>query len=251
MIHSIQELIWLFIIYAFLGWCLEVIYAQVHLGKFVNRGFLNGPYCPIYGVGVIIILSVLDQFRGNIPVLFIGSVLLTTFLELVTGYVLERIFNQKWWDYTDEPYNLKGYVCLAQSLIWGLACIFVVYVVQPIVNGFVKFASNDVGDLVQIFLIIVILLDIVITILALLKAKHVYKALTDIGEKIRGLSDTVGKNISNNTKNAIKTGDKNLQELEQLKNKYQAIIEKKIFGYQRITKAFPKLRSIKPKKPKF
>lgn len=248
--HSLSELIWLFIIYAFLGWCLEVIYAQVHLGKFVNRGFLNGPYCPIYGFGMVVILLVLENFKGNIPVLFIGSVILTTVIEFGTGFILERIFNQKWWDYTDEPYNLKGYVCLSQSLIWGVACVFVVYVVQPLVNGLINFASGDIGGIVQILLCGVILIDVILTIFALLKAKITYRLLTDIGEKIRGLSDVVGKNISDNTKNAMKIGDKNLQELEQLKNKYQAIIEKKVFGYQRIVKAFPKLSSIKPKKPK-
>lgn len=249
--HSPSELIWLFIIYAFLGWCLEVIYAQVHLGKFVNRGFLNGPYCPIYGFGMVIILLVLENFKGNIPVLFVGSVLLTTLIEFATGFILERIFNQKWWDYTENPYNIKGYVCLSQSLIWGVACVFVVYVVQPLVNGLINFASGDIGEIIKIVICAVILADVAVTVLALLKAKKIYRGLIEIGEKIKAMSDMVGKNISNNTKNAIKVGDKNLQELEQLKNKYQAIIEKKIFGYQRIVKAFPKLRTVKPKKPKF
>lgn len=227
-----------------------MIYATVHTGKFVNRGFLNGPYCPIYGFGMIVVLLILEPFKINIPILFIGSVLLTTLLELVTGYVLERIFNQKWWDYTNEPFNLKGYVCLAQSLVWGLACVFVIYVIQPFVDGFIYLASGDIGQTLKIILVVTIVIDVIITIMTLLKAKRTYRVLSDIGDKIRGLSDAVGKNISDNTKNAMKVGDKNLQELELLKKKYQALVEKRLFGYRRIVKAFPKLGSIKPKKPK-
>jgi len=242
--HSLNELIWLFIIYAFLGWCLEVVYATVHTGKFINRGFLNGPYCPIYGFGMIIVLLILEPFKINIPILFVGSVLLTSLLEFITGYVLERIFNQKWWDYTDEPYNLNGYICLGQSLVWGVACVFVIYVVQPFVDALIHLASGGVGEIIKIVICSAILSDVLVTIFALLKVKRAFRILSEIGEKIKGLSDMVGQNISNNTKSAMKAGDKNLQELETLRKKYQAIIDKKTYGYRRIIKAFPKLRSI-------
>ena len=244
MSHSLNELIWLFIIYAFLGWCLEVVYATVHTGKFINRGFLNGPYCPIYGFGMIIVLLILEPFKINIPILFVGSVLLTSLLEFITGYVLERIFNQKWWDYTDEPYNLNGYICLGQSLVWGVACVFVIYVVQPFVDALIHLASGGVGEIIKIVICSAILSDVLVTIFALLKVKRAFRILSEIGEKIKGLSDMVGQNISNNTKSAMKAGDKNLQELETLRKKYQAIIDKKTYGYRRIIKAFPKLRSI-------
>ena len=122
---------WIFIMYAFVGWCCEVIFAALCDGKFVNRGFLAGPVCPIYGFGVLIVVCVLNPIKDNIFVLFIGSVLLTSALEFAAGWALERFLHQKWWDYTDIPFNIKGYVCLKFSLLWGLACVFVVKLVHP------------------------------------------------------------------------------------------------------------------------
>lgn len=98
--------LWIFFVYAFLGWCTEVGYAALRTGRFVNRGFLNGPVCPIYGFGVIIVLWVLEPLAEHILLLFLGSVVLTSALEWVTGLVLEKLFHQRWWDYSDEPFNV-------------------------------------------------------------------------------------------------------------------------------------------------
>lgn len=248
MTYALIDLIWIFVIYAFLGWCLEVIYAAVTLGKFVNRGFLNGPFCPIYGFGLIVVLTILEPFKANLLLLFVGSVLLTTALELITGLILERIFNQKWWDYTDIPYNFMGYVCLGQSLAWGLACVFVIYILQPFINNFIEFTNNDFGRMTLSFIIALIALDVIVTLIVLLNLKKKYILLKEVSEKIRNLSNVVGRNISDNAKNAIKAKDRNLQELELLRRRYQSILEEKAVGYRRILKAFPKLRSVKPKK---
>ena len=118
MIFSAYQLVFFFFIYAFLGWCTEVIYACVNSGKFVNRGFLNGPYCPIYGFGVVAVVMCIYPAKDNLHVLFFGSVILTTALEFITGFILEKIFNEKWWDYSDEHFNIKGYICLKFSLMW-------------------------------------------------------------------------------------------------------------------------------------
>ena len=117
--------LWIFFIYAFLGWCTEVSYAALVSGRFVNRGFLNGPVCPIYGLGVVLVMACLEPFRDNLLLLFVCSVLLTSLLEWITGFVLEKLFHQRWWDYSNEPFNLGGYVCLRFSIAWGLACVFV------------------------------------------------------------------------------------------------------------------------------
>lgn len=248
--YSLITILWLFVIYAFLGWCLEVIYATVHTGKFVNRGFLNGPYCPIYGVGMIIVIILLVPFKINLPVFLIGSVIVTTILELVTGYILERIFNQKWWDYSMNPFNLNGYVCLGQSLVWGVGSIFVIYILQPFVDNFINVMSGDIGRVVLIFILIVFVSDIVITITALFKVKKYSRVLDEVGDRIKSLSDSVGKNISDGAINAMKFGDKNKQELDNLKERYQIISDKYIFNYRRLVKAFPSLRPIKNKKIK-
>ena len=117
---SVYQLLWYFFIYAVLGWCVEVIFCTATTGQWVNRGFLNGPLCPIYGFGMVIVLLCLIPLQGSLPLLFLGSFLLTSALELVTGFVLKKAFHTTWWDYSDQPFNLGGYVCLGFSLAWGL-----------------------------------------------------------------------------------------------------------------------------------
>lgn len=114
---NLYEAVWIFLIYAFLGWCCEVAFAAVNKGKFVNRGFLNGPVCPIYGFGMLIVVLCLWSLRDKPFLLFLGSAALTTALEFVTGFVLERFFHDKWWDYSDMPFNVKGYICLKFTVL--------------------------------------------------------------------------------------------------------------------------------------
>ena len=130
--QNFYELVWIFIIYAFIGWCTEVSYAALDRGIFVNRGFLNGPYCPIYGCGVVIVVAALTPLKDNLLILFAGSFLLTSILEYITGFILEKVFHNKWWDYSNKPFNLHGYVCLKFSIYWGLACTFIMDVIHPI-----------------------------------------------------------------------------------------------------------------------
>ena len=91
--YSIYELLWLFFIYAFFGWCIEVVFCGLNEGHFINRGFLNGPVCPIYGVGGVIVVLCLTPIKDNIFLLFVGSALLTSILELITGFALDKIFH--------------------------------------------------------------------------------------------------------------------------------------------------------------
>ena len=128
--YSWFQILWYFYIYGFLGWCSEVAFAAVAHGKFVNRGFLNGPVCPIYGFGMSLVLLVLLPFSDNIPLLFIGGALLTSAIELVGGWALKKFFHTTWWDYSDQPFNLGGYICLKFSILWGLCVVVVIRIVH-------------------------------------------------------------------------------------------------------------------------
>lgn len=139
------QFLWIFFVYAFLGWCTEVSYAALRTGKFVNRGFLNGPVCPIYGCGVVVVLAGLEPLKGNFVLLFLGSVVLTSVLELATGFVLEKLFRQRWWDYSDKPFNLGGYICLEFSIMWGFACLFVVDILHPSIEFFIRLIPHTLG----------------------------------------------------------------------------------------------------------
>lgn len=105
---TFYELLWYFAIYSFLGWCMEVVFCTVRTGKLVNRGFLNGPVCPIYGFGMVIVLAVLGRFSDNVALLFFGGMALTSALELAGGWALKRFFHTTWWDYSDKPMNLAA-----------------------------------------------------------------------------------------------------------------------------------------------
>ena len=105
---SLYQLVWMFFVYAFMGWCAEVAFAGLRYGRFVNRGFLNGPICPIYGFGLVGVIYLLIDLKDNLFILFLGSVIVTTVIEHITGWVLEKLFHAKWWDYTNNRFNIHG-----------------------------------------------------------------------------------------------------------------------------------------------
>ena len=115
--YSFYEYLAFFVIYAFLGWCAEVIFNTINTGHFVNRGFLSGPVCPIYGFGMVIVVFCLTPLQKNWMLLFFGSMFLTSALEWITGYVLKKVFHTSWWDYSNQPFNLGGYICLRFSIL--------------------------------------------------------------------------------------------------------------------------------------
>ena len=142
---SIYYSILYFFVYGFLGWCTEVIFAAFKQHRFVNRGFLNGPICPIYGVGVTLVIACLEAFQSNLLLLYISSVILVTVLEGVTGWAMDKLFHNKWWDYSKLPFNIGGYVCLLFSLIWGVACVFIVYFVHPLIHQVLSLIPHTAG----------------------------------------------------------------------------------------------------------
>ena len=165
--YSIYELLWLFFIYAFFGWCIEVVFCGLNEGHFINRGFLNGPVCPIYGVGGVIVVLCLTPIKDNIFLLFVGSALLTSILELITGFALDKIFHARWWDYTDMPFNIGGYICLKFSIYWGLVCIALMKGIHPVILGFVRFIPHILGLVVVVFFAAVFVADVIITVITI------------------------------------------------------------------------------------
>lgn len=196
--QNFYELVWIFIIYAFLGWCTEVSYAAVDRGIFVNRGFLNGPYCPIYGCGVVIVIAALTPLKENLFLLFAGSFILTSVLEYITGFLLEKVFHNKWWDYSDKPFNIKGYVCLKFSIYWGLACTFIMDIVHPIIYKGITLIPHLPGVILLSIIMVVFTVDCAITVSTILKFNKRLKVMDDVAAQIHKLSDEIGENIYEN-----------------------------------------------------
>lgn len=174
-----------FIVYAFLGWVCEDIYCGIGKRKFINRGFLYGPYCPIYGFGALLVVYPLLMVSKHPIVVFIFGMVLTSILEYITSFVMEKLFATRWWDYSTYPFNINGRICLQNSLLFGLMALVVVYGLHPIVSRFVE--RIPLGFLV-IFLImftIFFVIDIVNTVIVLLRRKKVFLKLKEDIDELR------------------------------------------------------------------
>lgn len=251
--QNIYQAVWIFIIYAFLGWCSEVAFAAVNKGKFVNRGFLNGPVCPIYGVGMLIVVLCLWNLRDRPLLLFLGSALLTTALEFVTGFVLERFFHDKWWDYSDMPFNIKGYVCLKFTILWGLAASFIIGAIHRFIYMLIEKTPFALGVILLAVFSAAFIADFTVTLTALVKLPKKLKAMAEAERALRAVSDKIGENISDTTIAAKEKGEalaeENKPRLEELKAEYEkkkkelsAMLERN-FVQRRIFKAFPNLKN--------
>ena len=276
--------LWVFFVYAFLGWCTEVSYAATKSGKFVNRGFLNGPWCPIYGFGVVIVLAFLEPLKDNLFLLFLGSVILTSALEWLTGFLLEKLFSYRWWDYSDEPFNLSGYICLRFSLAWGFACLFVVKLLHPTVLLLIRLIPHLVGLVLLGILVVVMAIDLAATVSAIAKLNRRLALIDELAGRIREASNDFGEDLAERVLDAAEKGAdwredleelsdrlsqrreefsddldelkddfqarlearkaQNRQQLQEWKDAVQALMDKESFGQKRLLKAFPSLRSL-------
>lgn len=200
---SIYFILLYFFVYGFLGWCTEVGFAAFKTHHFVNRGFLNGPICPIYGVGVTAVITVLTPYKSDIIVLYILSVVLVTVLEGVTGWAMDKIFHNKWWDYSDMPLNIGGYVCLLFSIVWGFACLFIIYFIQPLVHDLLAFIPTIVGIILIIILGITLIADLYVTASTIFKFNRRLAAMEKIAAEMHEISEQIGQGIFEKTIRAM------------------------------------------------
>ncbi|MHB1454725.1 MAG: putative ABC transporter permease [Saccharofermentanales bacterium] len=228
---SFYQILWIFVIYSFIGWCTEVVYAASSSGRFVNRGFLNGPVCPIYGFGVLFVLLALTPLKDNLLLLFLGSVLLTSVLELITGFLLEMILDDKWWDYTDEPFNIKGYICLRFSLMWGVACVLVMIAFQPLVMGFIEMLPDAAGLVLLIFFLAAIASDLAITLASALHLKKRLRILNEVGGHLESFSVLLGEPLSGKVMVMKEKLDEGMDNLDDLKSKSKAELDELMLRY--------------------
>ena len=280
----IYHLLWFFFVYAFLGWCAEVGYAATKTGKFVNRGFLNGPWCPVYGFGVVIVLGCLEPLSGNLPLLFLGSVALTSALEWLTGFALEKLFHQRWWDYSNEPFNLTGYICLRFSLMWGFACLFVVKLLHPTVVLAVDLLPRPLGWVLLAGLCAALGVDLAATVSAIARLNRRLVLLDELAGRIREASDDLGEDLADRVLDAAERGadwkedwedlaqrlaqrraqrraalaeglddlredlqdraEASRQQLQEWRASAQELLDKSSRGQRRLLRAFPSLRSV-------
>ena len=199
---SLYHILAYFLIYSCIGWCLEVIYAAATTGQLVNRGFLNGPVCPIYGFGMIIVLFALTPLQHSILLLYIGGVILPSALELVGGWALYKIYHTRWWDYSDFPFNIGGYICLEFCLLWGVGTLVVMRIVHPVVADLVDLIPPFVGVILMCFLYAVYAVDVVATAIAASALADTLDTMEQLGDSIHAVSDAMTQLLGTTTLNA-------------------------------------------------
>ena len=175
-----------FIIYAFIGWCLEVIDKYIEFKRFVNRGFLIGPICPIYGYGVLGIVLLIGSNNEDILAVFLKSILVCSVLEYLTSYAMEKIFKARWWDYSKNKFNINGRICLNTMIPFGILGTLVILVIHPLIVNFVNIFTPNVQLILAIILFTIYLVDNVISYTVLHKIRsEINMTMEDNTEIIR------------------------------------------------------------------
>lgn len=198
----------LFITYSFIGWVVEVINEMIMNKKIVNRGFLIGPYCPIYGCGSLLMILLITN-TGDLVGTFLKIVFICAILEYTTSYLMEKIFKTRWWDYSKNRYNINGRICLETMSLFGIGGCILLYLVNPVIMNFYQMIPNLLMTIICIILLIIFVLDLIVSF-----------------------------NIINGVKNTIINPKRDAtEEIGKLRRKY-----KKSYFRERIIKAFPNIR---------
>ena len=195
---SLYQVFAYFLIYSCLGWCLEVIYAAVTTGQLINRGFLNGPVCPIYGFGMVIVLFALTPLSHSLLLLYLGGVILPSALELVGGWALYKLYHTRWWDYSDYPFNIGGYICLEFSLLWGVGTLIVMKLVHPIIADAVALIPPLVGLILMFLLYVLYAADTIATAFAASDLARDLDALEKVADSMHAVSDAMTELLGTN-----------------------------------------------------
>ena len=194
--YTLYQLLWFFLIYAFLGWLMETALAAVRKRRLLNRGFLNAPFSPVYGLAAVLFAIFLPELRSAPFFLFLGGMILATGLELSTGLLLERISHQKWWDYSDEPWNFNGHICLKYSLVWGLLALLCVFFLNPLLVTLTGLLPRSVGKWILLAVLILLGLDFLGSWAALLQLKGSLGEPGQVSRRWKRLSDALDNAVT-------------------------------------------------------
>ena len=212
------QICWYFLFYSFCGWFLEVIFHAAALGKIVNRGFLNGPVCPVYGFGSLAVFSLTGYLQQselylNDFWLFVSGVLLATLVELIAGWLMDKCFHARWWDYSDKPLNFHGYICLEFSLIWGVCVLLAVRLLQAYVaNRNIVHDPSVYGWVILAICYFTLAADLLVTILVLRGFNRTLTKLNAIQESMKLVSNQLSETVGSQAISAARlTGEAKVQ----------------------------------------
>ncbi len=186
--YTVYQLLWLFLIYSFLGWLGETALAALRKRRLLNRGFLSTPFSPVYGLGGVLFSVFLPELRSAPLFLFLGGVILGTGLELLTGVVLEKLTGEKWWDYSDRKYHFNSYICPHYALIWGLCALGCLFVGNRFFLFLVGLIPRGGGRVILLVVCAVQILDVLASFAALLQFQTSQREPSELSRLLRALT---------------------------------------------------------------
>lgn len=225
----------LFSVYSFLGWVIETVFCSIRERRFISRGFLVGPVCPIYAFGSFLVLCLLEPFSQNILLTFALGTVVCSAVEYFASYLLEKIFKKSWWDYKDYPLNFNGRITLFYSLAWGGLCMILVSLVHPTMSRILRLIPGDFQVILSIIFAIAYIYDIFWSIHDAIQFNRRFAAVAAIFERIDRIKNLI----------ALSADDKKLKlenELASLIKQQESFIKNQVHKMRRILDSFPKLR---------
>ena len=228
-------------LYSIFGWLLEVFGKFIEKHKFVDRGFLIGPYCPIYGYGALSMTFLLNKYNDDILVLFVMSMFICSLLEYLTSYFMEKIFNARWWDYSNYKININGRVCLTNTIIFGFLGILVIKVINPFFFAILNKININILYYISYKLFIIFVVDNILSLYIINKFRKEIKILSgDSTEFISKMVIKETKKIFHRTKlNNELIYNKSNEFKREITNKLKEHFKNKNFLYKRLIKAYP------------
>lgn len=245
----ISELVISFALYSLLGWACESTYCSIPAKKFINRGFLNGPFCPIYGVGALLVIFLLRPFTKNIVVLFVFGVLITSVVEYITSLLLEKLFHTTWWDYSKRRFNINGRVCLRNSLLFGVLSVLLVHFINPFVEKLEGWIPEPLLPVIAFVFLFYFITDSVITVRSILAMNGKLDELEKVLEDLKAKSEENRERLQQSFESKVNATREAVLELqaassERLQERMEAISKGLNSGAQRrLLKAFPGMRA--------
>ena len=182
--YTIIEWLFFFYFYCFLGWCFESAYVSIRTRKLTNRGFIRGPFLPLYGSGGIMMLVVSMPFQDNVVLVFLAGCVGATALEFVTGVTMEALFDMRYWDYSDNKFNFKGYICLKATLMWGFCTVMMTQFLHVPVEKFVLSLPAGPLEVVTIVLTVLIAMDFALSFKAAIDLRNVLVKMSKTKEEL-------------------------------------------------------------------
>lgn len=197
--YTLYQLLWFFLLYSFIGWVIGTSVAAVREHRFIDVGFLFGPYCPAYGFGAVAFAVFLPELRNHLFFLFLGGVILSSVITFSTGFVLEKIFHRKWWDYSRKRFQFGGYVNLPYTIVWGLSAVICISFINPALKDLLALIPSNLGTIILIILYVVLCLDLAGTVMAI-KAVHSrlrkLSIIEDVSENLQKAADMMGEGLT-------------------------------------------------------